>query len=96
MTKNFRARCAKLIDRARAALAVEPEPGLTADLDGLATKRFELRVKVSFVKKLERLATASCCSKAEVIDRAIGLYAEALKQAENGMDIHFVKKETQP
>ena len=57
------------------------------------TQRFELRAEASFVKELERLATASGTSKAEIIDRAIGLYAEALKQAENGMDIRFVKKD---
>lgn len=57
------------------------------------TKRFELRAEASFVEELERLAAASGTSKAEIIDRAIGLYAEALKQAENGMNIRFVPQD---
>lgn len=57
------------------------------------TRRFELRAEASFVEELERLATASGTSKAEIIDRAIGLYAEALKQAENGKEITFIERD---
>ena len=52
--------------------------------------RFEIRAEVGFVKELERLAEASGVSKAEVIDRSVGLYAEALRQAEMGNDIKFI------
>jgi hypothetical protein len=48
-----------------------------------------LTCESGFIDELDRLAKASNCSRAEVIDRAIGLYAEALRQAENGMEISF-------
>jgi len=51
---------------------------------------FELRATVSFFKELERLAEASGVSMAHVIDRAIGLYAKALEEAEKGNIIDFV------
>lgn len=57
----------------------------------MATKtvRLEIRAKETFLRKLEELATASGTSKADVIDRAVGLYAHALEQAQEGKDIYF-------
>ena len=57
------------------------------------TRRFEFRAEDRFVKELERLATASGTTKAQVIDRAIGLYAEALRQAEEGKSIYFMAED---
>jgi hypothetical protein len=57
------------------------------------TKRFEFRAEDHFVEELERLAIASGTTKAQVIDRAIGLYAEALRQAEEGKDIYFMAED---
>jgi hypothetical protein len=53
------------------------------------TKRFEIRAEETFLRKLDELATASGISKADVIDRAVGLYEHALKQAQEGKDIYF-------
>ncbi len=52
---------------------------------------FILSAENTFAKKLDQLATASGTSTAEVLRRAIGLYAEALKQAEEGKTIKFVE-----
>jgi predicted transcriptional regulator len=58
----------------------------------MATKtgRLEIRAEDQFLKRLEDLASASRTSKADVIHRAIGLYAQALKEAEQGKVIKFV------
>jgi len=53
-------------------------------------KSYALSADVSFFEKLERLASASRVSMGEVIDRAIGLYAKALEEAEMGNIIEFV------
>jgi hypothetical protein len=53
------------------------------------TKRLEIRAEERFIRKLEELATASGTSKADVIDRAVGLYAHALEQAQQGNDLYF-------
>lgn len=53
------------------------------------TKRFEIRAEEAFIRRLEELAIASGTSKADVIDRAVGLYAHALKQAQEGKEIYF-------
>jgi hypothetical protein len=59
------------------------------------TKRLEIRAEEIFIRKLEELATASGTSKAEVIDRAVGLYAHALEEAQKGNDLFFAPaKET--
>lgn len=54
------------------------------------TKRLEIRADESFIEKLEYLAKASKTSKADIIDRAIVLYANALEEAERGNTITFV------
>ena len=43
----------------------------------------------SFLTELDSLAANSNCSKAEIIDRAIQLYAKALDQAKQGKVIEF-------
>lgn len=57
------------------------------------TKRLEIRAEESFVKKLEELAKASGTSKADIIGRAVGLYARAWEEAEHGRSISFVVAE---
>jgi hypothetical protein len=58
----------------------------------MATKtgRLEIRAAIDFLEKLEQLATASGTSKANIIDRAVGLYAQAFQEAEKGNVISFV------
>jgi len=53
-------------------------------------KWYVLSADVSYFEKLERLAEASGVSMAQVIDRATGLYAKALEEAEKGNIIDFV------
>jgi hypothetical protein len=54
------------------------------------TGRIEIRAEDQFLVSLEQLAQASGTSKADVIHRAVGLYAQALKEAEEGNVIQFV------
>jgi hypothetical protein len=58
------------------------------------TGRLEIRAEDDFLARLDGLARASGTSKADVIHRAIGLYAQALKEAEEGRVIKFVPKST--
>jgi hypothetical protein len=62
------------------------------------TKRLEIRAEEGFINELNRLAEASGTTRAEVIDRAIGLYATALHEVEQGKTLKFVfpdsKRET--
>jgi hypothetical protein len=60
------------------------------------TKTLVMCAEEGFVKELNRLAEASGTTKAEVIDRAIGLYAKALHEAEQGKAIQFVPLGSQP
>jgi hypothetical protein len=50
------------------------------------TGRLEIRAETAWLEKLENLARLSGTSKADVIDRAVGLYEQeyekALKEAE--------------
>ena len=61
----------------------------------LALPRIRI-TKDQFLKRLEDLASASRTSKADVIHRAIGLYAQALKEAEQGEVIQFVPENEHP
>lgn len=54
------------------------------------TKRLEIRAEEGFINELNRLAEASGTTRAEVIDRAIGLYATALHEVEQGKTLKFV------
>ena len=54
------------------------------------TERLEIRAEDKFISSLEELAKASGTSKADIIHRAVGLYAQALKEAEEGNVIQFV------
>ena len=54
------------------------------------TERLEIRAEDKFISSLEQLAQASGTSKADIIHRAVGLYAQALKEAEVGNVIQFV------
>jgi predicted transcriptional regulator len=56
-------------------------------------KTLEIRAEEGFIEELDRLAEASGTTRAEVIDRAIRLYATALEAIEQGKTIQFV---TQP
>ena len=56
----------------------------------IKTKRLEIRAEEGFINELNRLAEASGTTRAEVIDRAIGLYATALQEIEQGKTIKFV------
>jgi hypothetical protein len=58
------------------------------------TKRLEIRAEEGFINELNRLAEASGTTRAEVIDRAIGLYATALQEIEQGKTIKFVYPES--
>jgi hypothetical protein len=53
------------------------------------TERLEIRAESGFIEQLDRLARESGTSKAEIIDRAVGLYAHALKEAKAGNIIEF-------
>ena len=53
-------------------------------------KFLEIRATEGFIDELNRLADESGTTRAEVIDRAIGLYATALNAFEEGKDIKFV------
>lgn len=57
------------------------------------TGRLEFRAEDDFLARLDGLARASGTSKADVIHRAIGLYAQALKEAEEGRVVSFVEKQ---
>lgn len=59
------------------------------------TKRLEIRAEEGFINELNRLAEASGTTRAEVIDRAIGLYATALREVEQGKTLKFVFPEPQ-
>jgi len=60
--------------------------------EGLNKKR-PMRTDNSFLDKIEELATRMGLSRAEVLRQAIGLYAQALAQAEEGRVIQFVDQE---
>lgn len=66
--------------------------GRTSVLSPMATKtqRLEIRAEQGFINELNRLAEASGTTRAEVIDRAIGLYATALREIEQGKTLKFV------
>jgi predicted transcriptional regulator len=53
-------------------------------------KTLEIRAEEGFINELNRLAEASDTTRAEVIDRAIRLYATALEAIEQGKTIQFV------
>jgi hypothetical protein len=53
---------------------------------------FVLTADNDFPAFLDDLAVRSCCSRAEVIRRAIGLYAHALSEIEQGKVLIFVLK----
>ena len=52
--------------------------------------RLEIQAEEGFINELNRLAGASGTTRAEVIDRAIGLYAIALREVEQGKTLKFV------
>jgi metal-responsive CopG/Arc/MetJ family transcriptional regulator len=54
------------------------------------TKRLEIRTEDDFLDKIEKLAQASGITRSEVIHRAVGLYIQAYKEAENGKIISFI------
>ncbi|NBT53007.1 MAG: hypothetical protein EBT12_15915 [Marivivens sp.] len=54
------------------------------------TKRLEIRAAEGFINELDRLADESGISRSAVIDRAVGLYAKALSEIEEGRKIKFV------
>jgi len=60
------------------------------------TRRLEIRAEEGFINELNRLATASGITRAEVIDRAIGLYATALSEVEQGKTLKFVYPDSAP
>ena len=62
------------------------------ELNPMATKteRLEMRMKNSFLNKIQELADSQNISKAESMRQAIGLYAQALEEASNGRLIKFV------
>ena len=51
------------------------------------TERLEIRAEDKFISSLEQLAQASGTSKADIIHRAVGLYAQALKEVESKFNI---------
>jgi hypothetical protein len=63
---------------------------------GTKTKRLEIRAEEGFINELNRLAEASGTTRAEVIDRAIGLYATALHEVEQGKTLKFVFPDSAP
>lgn len=54
------------------------------------SKRLEIRAEQGFIDELNRLAKASGTTRAEVISRAISLYATALREVERGKVLKFV------
>ena len=52
----------------------------------------QIRAEEGFIEELNRLAEASDTTRAEVIDRAIRLYATALEAIEQGKTIQFVTR----
>ena len=48
------------------------------------TERLELRAEKAFIDSVEELATISQTSKAEIIRRAVNLYAYAVEEAKKG------------
>jgi hypothetical protein len=60
------------------------------------TRRLEIRAEEGFINELNRLAEVSGTTRAEVIDRAIGLYATALQEIEQGRVIKFASPDPQP
>ena len=63
---------------------------LKSQIMATKVKCLEIRADEGFIDELDRLANASGISKSAVIDRAVGLYAHALKKAQEGKDIKFV------
>jgi len=49
-----------------------------------------VKAEAGFLTRLECLAEESCCTTAEIIDRAVGLYETALENAKQGKVIKFV------
>jgi hypothetical protein len=49
----------------------------------------EIKAEEGFLTRLEGLAEESKCTKAEIIDRAVGLYEAALGNAKQGKEIKF-------
>ena len=49
----------------------------------------ELKAEEGFLTRLEVLAEECKCTKAEIIDMAVGLYKMALENAKQGKEIKF-------
>lgn len=77
----------------RANTITTPLPQKTGALMA-KTERLEIRAASGFIEKLDRLAKESGTSKAEIIDRAVGLYAHALEEAQAGNVIEFRPEKT--
>ena len=54
------------------------------------TGRLEIRAENQFLENLDQLARENGLSKAAIIQRAVILYAQALKEVEAGKSIEFV------
>lgn len=51
--------------------------------------RLEMRLDNSFLQKVQELADKQNISRAELVRQAIGLYAKALEEEDNGRTIEF-------
>jgi len=60
------------------------------------TGRLEIRATNEFIERLDVLAKESGTSKAEIIDRAVGLYEEALREAKAGKTIQYIEDSQPP
>lgn len=67
----------------------EETPTATERLSSAATQRFELRVSSKFLKALDHLAETEDLSRADVVRRAVGLYARARMEETQGRLIAF-------
>ncbi len=61
---------------------------------GIAFQQLDDNLDDDFITRIDELARASGTSKSDVLRRAIGLYAQALKEAEKGWVIKFVPYST--
>lgn len=64
-------------------------PALSTRVAETATERFELRVTRKFLEALDHLSDSEGLSRADIVRRAVGLYARARMEAESGRMVAF-------
>ncbi len=73
-------------------MAVFQDLGATvAPVQGNATKRLDLRATPEFIQALDGMARQEGSNRADIVRRAVGLYARAQVEAAQGRFLAFAK-----